>query len=122
MTLSKDYLYANKINVKDYIIKPIIATASDRGFYSNYSFWKRFEIFTDGIFNGLDINKIYFGGSVISACSIRNPLEALFDIKLPKDQDLIFEKRLDDLDPGYTSYIYRINKLYKFWKIKETIL
>ena len=108
LTLSSNYLYANNIATIDYVIKPI---SGPRGLYSIWSFWKRFEIFTNGMFNNISIDKIYFGGSVISACVIKNPLELLFGIKLNANDDLIFEKQLSQ-DP---IHLKRIGRLFDFW-------
>lgn len=83
------------------------------GSYSIYSVWKRFDIFTDGIFQGLNPDKIYFTGSVISACLARNPLEKLFGINL--DNDLIFEKNKSPDNPGYNNHLNRVKKLWIKW-------
>lgn len=49
-----------------------------RGFYNNEQFQNRFNIYTQGIFHGLNWNKTAVCGSIIPACAIRNPLEGNF--------------------------------------------
>ena len=88
MTLSSDYLYAQHVKTADYIFKPVRAANSERGLYTLQSVQDRFEIFTHGMFKGLNWDKLSATGSVIPATVIRNPLERLFNINLPSATDL----------------------------------
>lgn len=107
LTLSSKYIHSDFMSCNDQLIKPIAFNDdafSLRGLYSKLSFWKRFDIFTNGIFNNIKTDKIYFGGSVISACLIRNPLELLFNINLSKENDVI-----------YNSDNNKVDKVLKYW-------
>lgn len=56
--------------------------------YSNYSILNRFHVFTDEIFRGLPdqiAEHVYFTGSGLSACIIKNPLEKKFGIDFNED-------------------------------------
>lgn len=116
LTLSGDLLHASNVPSPDYIVKPIKAASADRGFYSIWSFKERFAIFTGGIFDSLQLDKVYFGGSLIPACAIRNPLEKLFYQPLRADEDLNFEKEVLPDAPGYMVHLNRIATLKRFWK------
>ena len=123
LTLSKDNLYSEHVPAEQYLIKPLKSSPNDRGLYSIWSFWKRFEIFTDGIFEGLAIDKIYIGGSVINACVIRNPLERLFGIHLPLTDDMIFIARKFEDEEDYPVFQTQREKINAFWeKNKENLL
>lgn len=119
LTLSGFYLNNNHVNKNKFIVKPI-KSDMDKGFYSVHSFWKRFEIFTDGIFNGINTNKIYFGGSVISACLIKNPLEEMFYKPLHKEQDLIYNDKQynfnNENNQVYTEYLSQVKNLHNYWE------
>ena len=79
LSLSDDYL--DPASRSGSIIRPF-APDQSYGVYSVYSFWKRFDIFTNGIFRGMNCDKIYFGGSLFMACAVRNPLEKLFGVEV----------------------------------------
>ena len=93
VTLSDKYLYSLGTENKNRVIRPLRTNNNGRGIYSVDSFKKRFEIFTDEIFKGLDYDKLYFTGSLIAACAIKNPLERKFGIDLSIEQDSIYESR-----------------------------
>lgn len=85
ISLSKTYMYASNVPADKYIIKPMrapdsLSTASTGtwGLYSYAEFVERFNIFTDGIFADIPMDRLWFGGSVITACVVKNPLEKLF--------------------------------------------
>jgi hypothetical protein len=78
-SLSSKHLYVETVQPTEYLIKPI-NNHTGRGFYTTQEFKARFEVFTDGIFVGMPVDKIYFSGSCIAACTMHSPLEALFGI------------------------------------------
>lgn len=88
LTLSAKYLYAEDVPNEKYIFKPLRVPNSERGVYTVHSTQARFDVFTDGVFRGLNWDKLSMTGSVMPACVIRNPLEKLFGINLPMNQDL----------------------------------
>jgi hypothetical protein len=90
ITLSTEYMHSKKIPNDEYIVKPIRASTADRGFYSIHSFKERFKIFTNGMFKGLNWDRIYVSGSATSACLLRNPFEKKFGINLSKNDDMLF--------------------------------
>lgn len=104
VSLSNKYLYATEVNNKHKIIRPIRSNGKDRGLYSLQSFKKRFEVFTGGIFEGLDYQNLYITGSIIPACLIRNPLELKYGINLPTA-----------LDDNYSSSSGRQNNVDIYW-------
>lgn len=91
VTLSNNYLFGLNTPSRDKIIRPLRQGNEHRGMYSLTSFEKRFEIFTNGIFSGMNYNDLSITGSVISACLIRNPLERRFGIDLPITKDACYE-------------------------------
>lgn len=129
LTLSRDLLKATAVPDQDYIIKPIRTAPGNRGLYSLWSFKERFRIFTDGIFEGMPLDKITFGGSVLPACSTRNPLENLFYKPIPVNQDMIFDEEVlppdssQDGTPAYQKYITfmnRLSNLKSYWQEHST--
>lgn len=54
----------------------------DRGVYNPEIFKIRFRVFSDGIFEGLDLSSICFAGSVIPACLYKSPLERIFGLDI----------------------------------------
>lgn len=80
ISLSKTYIYGLNVPIDKYIIKPMraLASAGTWGLYSYAEFVERFNIFTDGMFTDMPMDRLWFGGSVITACVIKNPLEKLF--------------------------------------------
>lgn len=96
-------------------IRPAEA-ADRRGLYDLAEFRKRFEIFSGGIFTGMNWDKLSVSGSAIPACLMRNPLEARFyslrnyfdeyypskrvlDVSKLSDADVsIVEDELSDID------------------------
>lgn len=88
LTLSTKYLYAEEVPNEKYIFKPLRVSNNERGVYTVHSTQSRFDVFTDGVFRGLNWDKLSMTGSVLPACVIRNPLEKLFGINLPMSQDL----------------------------------
>lgn len=118
LTLSEYFLRSEDTPDHAYIIKPIRRFNNIdqyRGFYSSWSFWIRFDIFTNGIFRGLVTDKVTFGGSIIPACMVRNPLESLFGINYPRDQDMTFDTLLPASDPLYPIQMNRFSKLRQYW-------
>jgi hypothetical protein len=95
-SLSNEYLYGSHIPDDDYVVKTLIASGEDRGVYSLTSFWERFRIMTNGIFEGLDWDRIFLLGSILSACAIRNPLEKLYACHLPREKDAHFAEVYDE--------------------------
>jgi hypothetical protein len=95
-SLSSEFLYGSQIPSEKYVIKPLAASGNDRGVYSLVSFWERFKIMTNGIFEGMDWDRVYLLGSILSACAVRNPLEKAFGCHLPKTEDAHFDG--DDTD------------------------
>lgn len=91
-TLSDKYLYGLGTESQNNVIRPIRASPLKRGLYSLESFKARFQAFTSDLFDGLNYNKLYFTGSMIAACTIRNPLEQKFGIDLPRDSDALFSE------------------------------
>lgn len=118
LTLTNDQLESKKISSEVLTVKPIKGM-KHRGLYSIYSSWKRFDIFTEGLFKGLNCDKIYFGGSMVMACLIRSPLEKLFDINIPREEDLLFDEVLPADDISYSNYMARLKKLYMKWDFIE---
>lgn len=90
VTLNDQFLYGLGTPKKNMVIRPLKASMSSRGIYSLDSFKARFNVFTNGIFEGLDFDRLYFTGSLISACAIRNPLEKKFNIDFNKSDDNLF--------------------------------
>jgi hypothetical protein len=88
LTLSTKYLYAEDVPNEKYIFKPLRVPNTERGVYTTHSTHERFDIFTDGVFRGLNWDKLNMTGSLMPACVIRNPLEKLFGINLPMTTDL----------------------------------
>lgn len=82
VTLSEKYLYGTETPVEDRVIRPMRAAAKGRGLYGLDSCKSRFEAFTDGVLDGLDFDRLYFTGSIIAACCVKNPLEKKFGIEL----------------------------------------
>lgn len=121
LSLSKEHLENQKINPNLIVLKRIKG-AKCRGLYSIYSSWKRFDIFTDGIFRNLKCDKIYFSGSIVMACLVRNPLELLFGINIPREKDLIYDPVLSSDDPTYLNYLARITKLWNEWDLIQNNL
>jgi hypothetical protein len=123
LTLSNDMINAN--DVQDIRMKPFRSDNNDRGVYSLWSFKERFRIFTNGLFDDMSFDKISFGGSVISACVIRNPLEKLFYDLLPISKDAIFATYMDPGnsenpgDPEYLDTNMQLEKLSAEWKRRE---
>jgi hypothetical protein len=87
VTLSEKYLYGTETPVENRVIRPIRAPAKARGLYGLESFKSRFTVFTDGTLEGLAFDKMYFTGSLIAACCIRNPLEKRFGIEYNGDEN-----------------------------------
>jgi hypothetical protein len=87
LTLSNEYLYAQQVPTQEYLFKPLNVSNKERGLYTLHSSQARFRVFTDGIFDGLNWDKLSMTGSVMPAVVIRNPLEKLFGLSLPKDVD-----------------------------------
>jgi hypothetical protein len=88
LTLSTKYMYAETIPTDQYLFKPMRVANTERGVYTFHSAQARINIFTDGVFNGVNWDKLAMTGSVMPACVIRNPLEKLFGINLPMTDDL----------------------------------
>lgn len=82
VTLSEKYLYGTETPVENRVIRPLRAAARSRGLYGLDSFKCRFDAFTDGVLEGLDFDRLYFTGSLVAACTIKNPLEKLFGLEL----------------------------------------
>jgi len=88
LTLSNKYLYAEGVPTDQYLFKPLRVSNTERGVYTLHSSQERFDVFTDGIFRGLNYDKLSMTGSLMPACVIRNPLERMFGINLPMTEDL----------------------------------
>lgn len=88
LTLSTKYLYAEGVPTEQYLFKPLRVPNTERGVYTLHSAQERFDVFTDGIFRGLNWDKLAMTGSLMPACVIRNPLERMFGINLPMTEDL----------------------------------
>lgn len=91
LTLSSEYLYAQQVPTTEYLFKPLNVSNQERGFYTLHSAQERFRVFTDNIFDNLNWDKLSMTGSVMPAVTIRNPLEKLFGINLPKKTDMTDE-------------------------------
>ncbi|MEM3062254.1 MAG: hypothetical protein QW303_01720, partial [Nitrososphaerota archaeon] len=52
---------------------------NNRGIYNFEEFKKRFDKFTNGIFENINWDKIYISGSIIPACVFKSPLENMFN-------------------------------------------
>ncbi len=87
LTLSSEYLYAQQVPTTEYLFKPLNVSNQERGFYTLHSSQERFRVFTDNIFDNLNWDKLSMTGSVMPAVTIRNPLEKLFGLNLPKNVD-----------------------------------
>ena len=85
VTLSEKYLYGTETACENRVIRPLRANARNRGLYGLESFKARFDVFTGGVLEGLDYDRLYFTGSLIAACCIRNPLEKKFGIDFTGD-------------------------------------
>jgi len=72
------------------LLKSIYETAGTwRGFYDTAEFKRRFRVFTGGLFDDLNTDKLWICGSCIPACAVRSPLEQLFIQSLDKDDNYI---------------------------------
>lgn len=85
VTLSEKYLYSQETAAENRVIRPIRAAAKWRGLYGLESFRQRFSVFTGGVLENVDFDRLYFTGSLIAACSIKNPLERKFGIEFTDD-------------------------------------
>jgi len=92
ISLSSTCVHATNIPDTNYYLKPLRAEGKYRGLYSTAIFKKRFQIFTDGIFEDLPMDRIYFTGSIIQACAIKNPLELLFGGPIPDRVNAYFDE------------------------------
>ena len=102
LTLSSEYLYAQQVPTVEYLFKPLNVSNKERGFYTLHSSQERFHVFTDGVFDGVNWDKLSATGSVMPATTIRNPLEKLFGLNLPKD--------IDQNDPDAAREYWRNNR------------
>lgn len=93
------------------IIKPINMNIT--GLYSETSFWSRFDVFTENIFNGLNQDKIYFGGSVIMACTNKTSNELLFNIDLKTDA--IYDTDVDEIETVQAYWHANADKLEQYF-------
>jgi hypothetical protein len=119
ISLSNVYLHGDKIPNSEYLIKPLRVSGTNRGLYNPIEFSIRFNIFTDELFNGMPMDKIWFGGSVIAACVTKNPLELLFGIRhFPNGN--ISERIPGDAD--YPEYLEKVGEIKDHWKNQSIAL
>jgi hypothetical protein len=119
ISLSGSYLHCKKVPDTEYLIKPMRVSGTDRGVYNTHEFKCRFDIFTDGIFTGVNTDKIWFGGSAIAACVTRNPLERVFCIEGYHKRNIVTKYPGDE---GYDSYAEELENIKSHWGSYESRL
>jgi hypothetical protein len=118
ISLPEAYFRGEHVPPENYIIKPLAASGLQRGLYSTEDFHERFKIFTNGIFDGLPMDRLWFGGSLIPACAIKNPLELMFGIK---GHSIPIVRRSED-DPFYGTYMDQKAEIIAHWKTQRAAL
>jgi hypothetical protein len=112
VSLGENYLLGKHVAPEHYFVKPIQTSAEYRGLYSDEDFQERFRVFSGGIFTELPTDRLWFSGSLIPACAIRNPLERLFGIE---PCPIRVSPRSED-DPEYSLYHDQREAIAAHWR------